>query len=101
MPYERGKRPPTLQFAESGEVEADQAGIDELLRLLGYPEAAVSDESIFLDFLSLIEYPTKALAQQELDRLLPIRGIDVGHTLLQGLYEIRKSLPGWPTPRLQ
>lgn len=41
-----------ITFAEQNEVQENQKKIDKLLKILGHPEAAVSDESWIGDFIS-------------------------------------------------
>jgi len=85
---------------EQEDVDAFGPQITRLLRILGNPEALVTDLSQFLDFISILEFPTREKTQNELDRLMkdadvPIR-IQIDWTLVKACQEILKANPNWP-----
>jgi hypothetical protein len=71
------EEPEELKFelASQNEVNELQPQIERLLAALGHPEALVTDESTFLDFLSPFEYPSRGQAQKALREQLAKAGI--------------------------
>lgn len=81
-----------VKLMPQGGVEKYAPEIERLLRMLGHPEALVTDESGFLDFLSVLEFGALSKAQDELDRLTAHAGLpffDVDSTLLQAAKTLR------------
>lgn len=92
--YEK-KRANAMIKIETGRVDAEPEAIAELLRLLGHPEALVTDLATFLDFLGPFEYPALYDAQRHLDAILPVT-VPVDTTLVDAIDVIRQSFPHWP-----
>jgi hypothetical protein len=84
-----------IDLASQNEVNELQPQIERLLEALGHPEALVTDESTFLDFLSPFEFPERGQAQNELRRLLEEAGIDmhveVGWTLANAAWALKEQ----------
>jgi hypothetical protein len=78
--------------------------IKKLLEMLGHPEALVSDESTFLDFLDHFTYPTLDSAQTKLTKLLRDNHveiyIDVRSTLRSACQQIYLSDKDWPSRKV-
>ena len=91
------KPPITVVIAEDDEIEKNQEAVNELVRLLGYdPEAVlVTNDSSFLDFLNPFDYPNIARVQAKLREILPVE-VPGDTTLVQAVYIIQQSIPGWP-----
>jgi hypothetical protein len=101
---------PKITFAPQDSIDAYEQQVDALLKVLGHPEAFVTDESSFADFvMSYQENPfrigTKAERQRELDELLEAGGIntkiDVFGTLIEGIKRILAENPDWPEKKIQ
>ncbi len=88
---------PKITLAAQDNIVGLQTQIDALLVILGHPEALVTDESDFGDFIWL---PDRNERQKELDELLQAAGIstkiDIFDTLVTGIRKILADNPGWP-----
>jgi hypothetical protein len=69
--WAQGKDRPRIRMARQDLVQKHRSMINKLLAELGHPEALVTDESTFLDFLSQFEFPTLSSATAKLQILLP------------------------------
>lgn len=89
-------------FGSQEGTDAFEPQIAKLLEILGHPEALVTDNSQFLDFICMFEYETLSAAQVRLNTLLKEGGvtinIDVRDTLLKACRRITAYQPGWPNP---
>ena len=97
--------PMKIILASQESCEAFKPQLNKLLELLGFPEALVTDESRFLDFLSVFEFETVELASTELNRILFESGLRVElsarMTLIEGVRAIIELYPDWPLIRIQ
>lgn len=67
-----------FEIAPQDNVDRLKPYIEKLLITLGHPDALVTDASTFLDFMCMVEYPTRDSAQQELDNLFDGTGFSFG-----------------------
>lgn len=67
---------PVITLAETDLVDIYEKEIREIVNYLGHPEALVTDESRFFDFVCSGEFPTAELSIEELNRRLPFKVIN-------------------------
>jgi hypothetical protein len=101
---------PKIILAPQDSIDAFQEQVDALLLILEHPEALVTDESSFADFIMCYqENPfrigTKAERQAELDRLLADAGVttkvEIFGTIVDGIRKIMAENPDWPKRKIQ